>query len=51
MCEKCGCSKTPEKQDPKQCSPEQIKECHGDTDKHPCEDTGCQKDKKQDSNE
>jgi hypothetical protein len=22
--------------DPKKCTPEQIKECHGDTAKHPC---------------
>jgi hypothetical protein len=22
---------------PSECSPEQIKECHGDTKKHPCE--------------
>jgi len=22
--------------DPKTCSPQQVKECHGDTAKHPC---------------
>ncbi len=26
--------------DPKTCSPEQIKECHGDTATHPCETSG-----------
>ena len=48
MCEKCGCSQPAEekKRDPKQCSPEQIKECHGDAAKHPCVDEGCQKEKK-----
>jgi len=25
---------------PGECSPEQIKECHGDEKKHPCEDKG-----------
>jgi len=25
------------KHDPKKCSPKQIKECHGDVKKHPCE--------------
>ena len=31
-------TKTCEKgKDPKTCSPEQIKECHGDTATHPCE--------------
>ena len=24
--------------DPKECTPEQIKECHGDAKKHTCED-------------
>jgi hypothetical protein len=50
MCEQCGCTKSEgeKKTDPKQCTPEQIKECHGDVDKHPCEDTGCQKEKKPD---
>ena len=35
---KCCCQK-PEnlKTKPEECSAEQIKKCHGDTDKHPCE--------------
>lgn len=38
MCEeKQGCQKPEElKGDPKKCSPEQIKECHGDVQEHPC---------------
>ena len=35
-----------EKADPDNCSPEQIKECHGDDRKHPCENDSkenCQK--------
>jgi hypothetical protein len=33
----CASSKKCEKgKDPKTCSPEQIKECHGDTPVHPC---------------
>lgn len=38
MCcrDKCGCEH-PEKRDPKECSPEQIQECHGDVQAHPCE--------------
>ena len=33
----CASSKKCEKgKDPKTCSPEQIKECHGDTAIHPC---------------
>lgn len=24
--------------DPKECTPEQIKECHGDVKEHPCEE-------------
>ena len=39
MCnEKHGCQQ-PEKGkgDPKECTPEQIKECHGDVGCHPCE--------------
>jgi len=48
MCEKCGCTKSEEeKKDPKECSPEQIKECHGDEKKHPC----CGEDKKEESTE
>jgi hypothetical protein len=34
----CASSKKCEKgKDPKTCSPEQIKECHGDTATHSCE--------------
>jgi len=35
----CGCQKeeNPEAK-PEECSPEQIKECHGDQPEHPC---GC----------
>jgi len=38
MCEKCGCLK-PEnlKTTPEECTPEQIRECHGDVKEHPCE--------------
>jgi ArsR family transcriptional regulator, arsenate/arsenite/antimonite-responsive transcriptional repressor len=38
MCD-CKCQK-PEKLNgkPEECAPEQIKECHGDTKEHPCED-------------
>jgi hypothetical protein len=38
MCD-CKCQ-TPEKlkAKPEECTPEQIKECHGDTKEHPCED-------------
>ena len=37
----CGCQK-PENAEtkPEECSPEQIKECHGDEEGHPC-DKGC----------
>ena len=34
--EKC-CCQNPEKRKPKDCTPEQIKTCHGDTKQHPCE--------------
>ncbi len=34
----CNATKKCEKgKDPKTCSPEQIKECHGDSATHPCE--------------
>lgn len=33
-----------EARDPKTCTPEQIKKCHGDVADHPCETTGCQED-------
>ena len=45
MCESCGCNmrnkevcEHPEKLkgNPGECSPEQIKECHGEGEKHPC---------------
>ena len=37
--EKCDKGK-----DPKKCSPEQIKECHGDVKEHPCaEKSKCKK--------
>jgi len=37
MCNCKGCQK-PEKLKgkPEECSPEQIRECHGDVEKHPC---------------
>ena len=42
MCkEKCHKGKNP-----KECTPEQIRECHGDVREHPCDDA---KGKKQDS--
>jgi hypothetical protein len=39
MCDKKEDCQKPEKekQDPKKCTPEQIKECHGDVKEHPCE--------------
>ena len=42
MCgEKTGCQKPEElKGDPSQCSPEQIRKCHGDSGEHPCAATG-----------
>jgi hypothetical protein len=38
MCaEKQGCQKPEElKGKPEECSPEQIRKCHGDTKEHPC---------------
>ena len=43
MCECCK-PKTCEKgKDPKECTPEQVKECHGDTDKHNCEQATAKK--------
>jgi hypothetical protein len=38
MCEKGNCCQKPEqlKGKPKECTHEQIKECHGDVKKHPC---------------
>mgnify|MGYP001071916261 CR=1 FL=1 len=41
MCEKkgCGCTR-PEnlKGRPQDCSPEQIRKCHGEGEEHPCEE-------------
>jgi hypothetical protein len=38
MCEKCGCTHPGEQRDPKECTPEQIRECHGENaEGHPCE--------------
>lgn len=43
MCdkEKCQCQK-PEnlKTKPEDCSPQQIRKCHGDVEKHPCVEAG-----------
>jgi hypothetical protein len=38
MCEKGKCCQKPEKLigKPQACTPEQIKECHGDVKVHPC---------------
>ena len=38
MCdEKDSCAKPGElKSTPKECTPEQVQECHGDTGQHPC---------------
>ena len=46
MCEegKCGCQKPEEPVGkPEECSPEQIKKCHGDVEEHPCESKDEQK--------
>ena len=40
MCcdEKCGCTHPEQTRDPQECTPEQIRECHGEEGKdHPCE--------------
>jgi hypothetical protein len=29
--------------DPKECSPEQIRECHGEAEEHPCEQAEAEK--------
>ncbi len=38
MCDQNNCCQQPEKikGQPKDCTPKQIKECHGDDKKHPC---------------
>jgi len=38
MCEECCTYPEKLKGKPEQCSPEQIKECHGDVKSHPCEE-------------
>lgn len=39
MCEKNGCQKPDNLTGkPEECSPEQIKKCHGDLKEHPCVD-------------
>ncbi|MCS7280884.1 MAG: hypothetical protein NZ583_04555 [Desulfobacterota bacterium] len=39
MCEACSCMNPQELvSHPEECTPEKIKECHGDTDTHPCEE-------------
>ncbi len=34
----CNCKGKGYPHDPKECSPEQIRKCHGDVIVHPCED-------------
>jgi len=38
MCDKDKCCQKPEEKvsNPEECSPEQIKKCHGDVKGHPC---------------
>lgn len=37
MCRECGCQAKPARTErPEECSPEQIRECHGDVKEHPC---------------
>ena len=37
MCNRTGCQHPEKLKDtPAKCSPEQIRECHGDAEKHPC---------------
>jgi len=39
MCETCGCTKPEEKKDdPKECTPEEVSECHPESEDHPCEE-------------
>ncbi len=46
MCgdKKACCCQQPEKgqSDPAQCTPEQIRECHGDAAEHPCQCEDCE---------
>ncbi len=37
-CDQEKCQKCTEPRDPAECSPEQIKQCHGDEEGHPCAD-------------
>ncbi len=45
MCDsKKGCQKPEELQGkPEDCSPEQIRTCHGEVSEHPCTTTGCER--------
>lgn len=38
MCESCCQFPEKLKEKPQECTPEQIKECHGETERHPCEE-------------
>ncbi len=39
-CKGKGCQHPEKLKDkPKDCTPEQIRECHGDVEKHPCEES------------
>ncbi|MFP4350433.1 MAG: hypothetical protein ACOC3W_06595 [Thermodesulfobacteriota bacterium] len=42
MCESKCCCQQPErlKEKPENCTPEQIRECHGDAKDHPCAEEG-----------
>ena len=42
MCQPNGTPKCEKGRDPAECSPEQIRECHGDAPVHECETTGCE---------
>ncbi len=35
--ETCGCTHPEKKRDPRECTPEQIRKCHGEVAEHPCE--------------
>lgn len=38
--QRCGCARG-EERDPQECTPEQIRECHGEAGEHPCESQDC----------
>ena len=38
VCENCGCVRPEKGRKPRECTPEQIEECHGDAKEHPCAD-------------